>query len=238
MAGEDERDSGGVDGDDAPEDAGDHPADAPTGAGDEPSDAADASTGAGGDFDDDAPVEVGDGRKKHVTVVTVDGDQIEHGDVYLRHSRDEFVVSDDSEFEEEDVIRYAKDDLRRFEVTQHHSTCFITTATTGPGDTLRTLRGFRDDTLRSSTTGRALVGLYEAVSPPIAATLARHPDARTTRFVRALVEVCAGLARRRDSADAPVSRVALAALLVGLYVAGVAGAALGHLAIRARERTC
>ncbi|MFC7044154.1 CFI-box-CTERM domain-containing protein [Halobacteriaceae archaeon GCM10025711] len=183
----------------------------------------------------EGPVEVGDSRLKHVSVVDGDGKQTDHGDVYLRHSNDEFVVSPDVEFPPEETTRYEKASLRRVEVKQHHSMCFITTAAAGEGATLDALRGFRDDALARTPVGRALVAGYYAVSPPIAATLDQHPDARTTRVVRWLVEGCAGLSRRRDGSDSPVARAGLSTLLTLLYVVGVAVAAVGHAGIRVRE---
>lgn len=184
------------------------------------------------DEEDDTPVEVGDARQKHVTIITSDGRHREHGDVFLRHSEIEFVVSTDSAFPDGETVRYSKSDIRRVEVTQHHSACFITTATAGDGPTLDTLRAFRDDTLLQTTPGRALVHCYESVSPPIAATLSRHPNATTTRFVRWLVEYCASLARRRASSRSSLAQAALSSILVLLYVVGLASAALGHVWIR------
>jgi hypothetical protein len=184
--------------------------------------------------DDSGPTAVGDGRQKHVSVHTRVDDHHDHGNVYLKHSSVAFFVSPDKSFPDGATTRYAKSDLRRLEVTQHHSMCFITTATAGDGPALNALRGFRDDALARSAPGRALVGTYNRVSPPIAATLSRHPEATTTRVVRWLVRRCGALARRRTRAS-PVVRTLLTGLLVVLYVIGVACAALGHLAIRCRE---
>ena len=187
------------------------------------------------DGDESDPVTVGDGREKHVSVLTETGEHHEHGNVYLKHSTAAFIVSPEKSFHDDETVRYEKAKLTRVEVTQHHSMCFITTATTGEGPTLDALRGFRDDALTRSTPGRALVASYEAVSPPIAATLARHPDARTTRLVRWLVERCGTLARRRTRATPP-TRIAMTLLLVVVYLFGMGCAALGHCAIRLRER--
>lgn len=187
------------------------------------------------DEEDDTPVEVGDARQKHVIIITSEGERREHGDVFLRHSEIEFVISTDSAFPDEETARYSKADIRRVEVTQHHSACFITTATAGDGPTLDTLRAFRDDTLLRTPLGRALVRLYESVSPPIAATLARHPNATTTRFVRWLIECCASLARRRAISRSPLAQAAFSSLLILLYVVGLGGAALGHAWIRLSE---
>lgn len=181
------------------------------------------------------PTAVGDGRKKHVSVRTRADEYHDHGDVYLKQSSVAFLVSPESSFPDGMTTRYAKDDLSRVAVTQHHSMCFITTATAGEGPALDALRGFRDDALARSLPGRALVATYDTVSPPIAATLARHPDARTTRLVAWLVQRCGVLARRRTRAS-PVRRAALTGALVALYVVGVAVAAIGHLAIRLQER--
>jgi hypothetical protein len=182
------------------------------------------------------PTAVGDGRKKHVSVRTRANEHHDHGDVYLKHSSAAFLVSPESSFPDEMTTRYAKDDLSRVAVTQHHSMCFITTATAGDGPALDALRGFRDDALVGSAPGRALVATYDAVSPPIAATLSRHPEATTTQVVRWLVRRCGVLARRRTRVS-PITRTALTGLLIVLYVVGVACAAVGHLAIRYRERS-
>lgn len=181
------------------------------------------------DADADAPVEVGDGRQKHVTVATASGKEISHGDIYLRHSDEEFIVSPEAEFPPAETTRYRKSNLDRVEITQHHSTCFITTATAGDGPTLDVLRGFRDDVMRTSPPGRALLRVYETVSPPIARTLARHPDARSTRLVRSLVERCADVARRREGSNSPVGRTLRSAGLTALYVFGVCVAVVAHL---------
>ena len=179
--------------------------------------------------------EVGDWREKHVSVVTRSGDRIEHGDVYFRHSSTAFVVSPDRSFPEEETERYPKETLLRVEVTQHHAACFITTATAGESDALDALRGFRDDAMSRSFVGRALVGLYYAVSPPVADTLARHPRAATTRTVRWLVERCADLARRRSASRSIVARLSVSVLLTLAYAIGLAIAVLGHASIRLRE---
>ena len=197
---------------------------------------ADADADGADGSDEDRPVEVGDGRRKHVTVVTAGGDRTDHGDVFLRHSVSEFVVSESPSFEEGETTRYRKADLARVEVTQHHSACFITTAAAGEGPTLDALRGFRDDALAPSPAGRALLSVYDAVSPSVAATLSRHPDARTTRGVRRLVEFCGELARRRTASDAAAVRTGLTFLLTALYAVGVAFAVVGECGLRLRER--
>ncbi|MFC6988987.1 CFI-box-CTERM domain-containing protein [Haloplanus sp. GCM10025708] len=178
--------------------------------------------------EDDGPVEVGDGREKHVTVVTEAGTEVTHGDVYLRHSEEGFAVSPEAEFPAAETTRYRKANLERVEVTQHHAACFITTATAGDGPTLDALRGFRDGVMTASRPGRALLWVYDAVSPPIAATLARHPDARSTRLVRWLVERCGAVARRREESGA-TGRTLRSLSLTALYVVGVCLAAAAHL---------
>lgn len=185
--------------------------------------------------DADTPIEIGDARQKHVSIVTIEGEHRDHGNVFLRHSEDEFVVSTDQTFPEAETRRYSKDEISRVEVTQHHSACFITTATAGDGPTLDALRGFRDEALLRAPAGRALVHVYERVSPPIAATLARYPNRATTRFVRWLVERCASLARRRATSRSALARPALSVVLTLLYVVGLGCAALGHLWIRSSE---
>jgi hypothetical protein len=178
---------------------------------------------------------VGDGRKKHLTVVTAEGDRHEHGEVYLKHSAEAFAVSPEFEFPPEETDRYEKAALARAEIKQHHSACFVTTAAAGEGPTLDALRGFRDEAMTPSVPGRALLAVYERVSPPIAATIEAHPDSRTARSVRWLVERCGHLARRREEASGPgPGRTALSVVLAAAYVLGVALALAGHLAIRAR----
>lgn len=174
---------------------------------------------------------VGDGREKHVTVVTRDGERRERGDVYLRHATDAWLVSPEPDFPPAATDRYPKADLRKVEVTQHHAACFITTATVGTGTTLDALRGFRDDALRSNPAGRGLVGLYYAVSPPVAETLARHPESRTAGAVRRLVRRCGALADARADADAAPRRLALTAALTLLYAVGLLVALAGHVGI-------
>lgn len=180
---------------------------------------------------------VGDGREKYVGVVTASGKEIDHTGVYLRHTATEYLICEDPEFPAGETTRYQKANLARVEVSQHHSNCFITTATAGEGPTLDSLRGFRADVMRPTRAGRTLLRVYETISPPIAATLARHPDATTTRLVRRLVDHCGSLARRRRAATADAERVALSVVLIGLYVVGVVLAALGHGWLRGRELT-
>lgn len=169
---------------------------------------------------------VGDGRPKHLELVTADGERIERGDVYLRYSADLFLVSGDPEFPESETEVYPKADLHRAHIDQHHSACFITTAVAGESETLSTLRGFRDDAMTPTLVGGALVALYERISPPIAATLSAHPDSRTTRSVRWLVRRCAAIARRRETVEG-VNRGLHSVALVLLYVFGLCVATAG-----------
>lgn len=184
--------------------------------------------------DDEAAV--GDSREKHVSVVTLDGERIEHGDVYVAHAATSITVSPSPGFPDGETVRYEKADLRRVEITQHHAACFITTAVAGDGPTLAVLRRFRDGALARSATGRLLLRSYEVVSPPIARTLERHPASRTTRAVRRHVERCATLARRRDASGSRWQRRGYTTALTLAYVAGVALAALGWAALRLGER--
>ncbi|WP_458189692.1 CFI-box-CTERM domain-containing protein [Haladaptatus sp. NG-WS-4] len=192
----------------------------------------DPTDGEGADAEDFEGV--GDGRKKHVVVVTSDGERYEEGDAFLRHADDAFVVSKDPEFDPAETRRFEKAELREVEVSQHHTNCFVTTAVAGEGRTLALLREFRDDAMAATPVGRALVRVYYAVSPPVAATLERHPDSRTARIVRALIDACAVLARWRRRSN-PVGRVGLSLLLTVLYVVGVVVAVGGHAVVRTRE---
>jgi len=180
-------------------------------------------------------VGVGDGREKHITVVTASGKEFDHGEVYVRHSETEYLVCDDPDFPPADTTRYRKTDLNRVEISQHHSNCFITTASAGEGPTLDSLRGFRTDVMAPTRAGSALLRVYEAISPPIAATLDRHPEATATRLVRRLVDRCGSLADQRNVASRDLERAGLSVALIGLYVLGVAVAAFGHAYLRGRE---
>ncbi|QGX96431.1 hypothetical protein EI982_17415 [Haloplanus rallus] len=196
----------------------------------------DDGAGPPADGDEDlSEMGVGDGREKHLLVVTAAGKQFDHEKVFLRHTETEYLVCADPDFPPAETTRYRKSDLHRAEITQHHSNCFITTATAGEGPTLDSLRGFRADVMAPTRSGRALLRVYEAVSPPIAATLARHPDAGPTRAVRWLVDACGSLADRRDRTGA-VGRALLSVVLIALYVVGVVVAAAGHVWLRGRER--
>ena len=60
--------------------------------------------------------------------------------------------------------------------------CFIATAATGSYDhpITATLRGFRDESLRQTVTGRWFVQKYYQISPPFARWIAQRPTARFT----------------------------------------------------------
>lgn len=186
----------------------------------------------------DSPEEaaVGDGRKKHVTVVHPSGEQTDHGDVYVKHSARAFLVSADADFPDDETTRYEKDEVLRAEISQHHAACFITTATAGDEPTLDALRTFRDGTMVRRPTGRALVWLYDRVSPPLARTLARHPETMTARLVRWLVRRCAAVARRHRTASG-IRAAALGVLLTAVYLIGLLMAIFGVAVIRVRALT-
>ena len=114
--------------------------------------------------------------------------------------------------------------------------CYITTATAGESDTLDSLRRFRDDSMGATPLGKALVGLYYRISPPIADTLARYPNSHTTRATRALVERCADLSDRQDETDSRIESASLGVALTMLYAVGIAVGAGGHAGISLRER--
>lgn len=176
---------------------------------------------------------IGDGRPKHVELITADGERIERGDVYLRYSADVFLLSADPEFPPSETDVYPKADLHRAHVDQHHSACFITTAVAGESETLTTLRGFRDDAMTPTLVGGAMVALYERISPPIAATLSAHPESRTTRAVRWLVRRCAGIADRREDVAGATRRFYTVALVL-LYVVGICVATAGAAVLSAQ----
>jgi hypothetical protein len=182
------------------------------------------------------PVELGDGRQKHIAILSSTGDRITHDNSYLRHSTTEFIVSPDDSFSPAKTTRYTKSEISRIEISQHHSRCFITTAVADEQAALQVLRDFRDDALTASLPGQALIRVYETLSPPIAETLARHPHAQTTQAVRWLVHRCAQLARQRTTTSSPVGRCSLSILLTMLYLVGVIIALLGHFAIQLRTR--
>lgn len=183
----------------------------------------------------DGPPGVGDGRKKHVRVLTRTGEAADHGEVYLRHADDAFYVSPELAFAESETTRYAKEEVLRVEIGQHHSACFVTTATAGDGPTLDALRRFRDDAMGRTAAGRALVRVYYAVSPPVAATLERHPESGTARVVRWLVRRCAALSRRREATDSRAVALSVSLVVTLAYAVGLMVAVGGHAWIRLIE---
>lgn len=179
------------------------------------------------------PGDVGDDRQKFVRVTYPSGEQVEHGDVYYRYTDEEFIVAPSLEFAEAETTRYRKGEVVRVEVHQHHPACFVTTAVVEESAPLDALRGFRDDVLGRTRAGRSLVGLYYAVSPPIARTLERHPGSRTTTAVRWFVQRCGALVAARERH--PRLRAPASVLVTLLYLAGVLVAAAGATVIGLRE---
>ena len=113
--------------------------------------------------------------------------------------------------------------------------CFITTATAGEGQTLTSLRRFRDDSMATTPLGRAMIQLYYKISPPIADTLAAHPESRTARACRRIVDVCASLSDKQSQTDSRVKSASLGVALTMLYMVGIAVGAGGHAGISSRE---
>jgi hypothetical protein len=181
------------------------------------------------------PVKLGDGRQKHITILTNDEERISHENSYLRHSSKEFIISSDESFPSTETTEYSKPEIARIEIDQHHSRCFITTAVANEETTLQRLRDFRDNALATSFFGRLLILVYETVSPPIARTLNQYPDARTTEVVRKLVLQCGQIANRRNTSPSAFGRFGYSAILTLLYILGVAIASLGHLIIHYRH---
>lgn len=114
--------------------------------------------------------------------------------------------------------------------------CFITTATAGESDTLDSLRRFRDESMAATAIGRALVGLYYRISPPIADTLERNPDSRTTEMTRSIVGQCARLSDEQAETESSPKSASLGLALTLLYVLGILIATVGHAAIGLSER--
>jgi hypothetical protein len=127
-------------------------------------------------------------------------------------------------------------DILSFETDESGGGCFLTTATADDRETLDSLRRYRDESMAATPVGRGLVGLYYRVSPPVAGTLARHPESRTAAVVGWLVRRCAHLAEQQDVTSSRVRSTLLGTALAVLYVVGLLCAAAGHAAIRAAER--
>lgn len=175
------------------------------------------------------PGDVGDNREKFVRITLATGDEIEHSGVYYRYTAEEFIVAPTMEFE--DTTRYHKDETARVEILQHHSRCFITTATATRPQVTNQLERFRDNVLATTRVGRGLVRLYYGISPPIARTLTHAPHSTTAKLVRWLIERCSGLLNRRDRTGS-YFKSSYTILVVLLYLLGLVVAATGTLTIR------
>ena len=123
-----------------------------------------------------------------------------------------------------------------FETDEESLFCFVTTATARETETLDSLRRFRDESMATTPVGRGLVGLYYRVSPPIARTMARHPDSTETALTRRLVEASAALSDRQAETNSRVGSAVLGIVLTVLYLVGLVTGVLGHLSLRGRER--
>lgn len=180
----------------------------------------------------DLPGDVGDNRKKFVRVTFANGDQVEHGDIYLRYTDQEFILADSMDFADDETTRYRKGEVVHVEVQQHHPKCFITTAVADAA-TLNTLRGFRNDVMATSTIGQPLLRIYDLLSPRIAQKLARNPNSRTARAVRWFVNLSAAVEQERHRR--PYLSRALKVAITVLYLVGLIVAISGSLAITIRN---
>lgn len=115
--------------------------------------------------------------------------------------------------------------------------CFLTTATANDVETLDSLRRFRDEWMKEFSAGQQLVDFYYHVSPPIAETLATHPDSTTSNIVRRLVGICARLSNAQEATDSRLQRHALGVLLTTLYLCVVCVAGVGHKTIQVRQES-
>ncbi|PSP80856.1 serine protease [Halobacteriales archaeon QS_1_68_20] len=113
--------------------------------------------------------------------------------------------------------------------------CYITTATADDTSKLNSLRRFRDESMAATPLGRGMVGLYYKISPPIAETLKRHPESRTARACRRIVDACASLSDRQEETESTVESASLGAALTMLYVLGILVGAGGHASINLQE---
>lgn len=113
--------------------------------------------------------------------------------------------------------------------------CFLTTATADDPATLHSLRRFRDNSMAATPLGQALIRVYYAISPPIAETLSRHPNSRTVRVGRALVDQCARLSDAQAATDSRPLSVLYGVALTLLYIVGILIAATGHTILRTQE---
>jgi hypothetical protein len=89
--------------------------------------------------------------------------------------------------EAQNEIRLVEREIEAAAASPRGRLCFIATAAYGTpfAHEVETLRCFRDEVLARSAPGRLLIRLYEAVSPPLAALLARSAHGRA--LVRALL---------------------------------------------------
>lgn len=177
---------------------------------------------------------IGDRREKYVRITLGSGEEIEHSDVFFFISAGEFVISPDESHT--DTIHYDVTEVSRAEIIQHHTACFITTAVADNDDVLDSLRSFRDESMAPTLTGRALLTVYDTVSPPIARTLAAHPDSKLTQLVRGLVHRCASIADSRIRRNSRVARHLLSILLGVLYVIGLCIGLVTHLFLTVTDR--
>lgn len=126
--------------------------------------------------------------------------------------------------------------VESFETDVDDGYCYVTTATARDHHTLNSLRRFRDDSMQNSRIGRALIRLYYWISPSIASTLEDHPDSRSHRFTRSVIELCATLSNRQRASTSRLEQTSLGVGITGLYLFGLGVATTGHVAIRAKKR--
>lgn len=119
--------------------------------------------------------------------------------------------------------------------TDEDGGCFITTATVREQETLDSLRRFRDQSMATSPVGRAMVGLYYRISPPIADTLDRHPASRTATSTRRIIQRCASLSDQQAETESRAKQTMLGVMLTMFYIVGLTVATTGHAAIRTKE---
>lgn len=150
-----------------------------------------------------------------------------------------FEPSDEGQYT---VTLTVTDEFGRSESTQKYISvegsggfCFITTATAREGETLDSLRRFRDGSMATTPLGRGLVGLYYRISPPVARAMARHPYGRTSRLCRWYVGHCAALSDRKRELDSRPASAALGGLITTIYALGLLIAMTGYVGIRLSE---
>jgi len=99
--------------------------------------------------------------------------------------------------------------------------CAITTATANDAETLDILRRYRDESMSKTPVGRALVGLYYRISPPIAQTLFSNPNSVETNVIRKLIYRCASLSEVQEKTDSRIKSTSIGILLAIIYTIGV-----------------